>query len=73
LPSPRLLLDRRIIGLLVWVLAVGACARPATGTAPANGGITRTFYIAADEVVWDYAPTGTNLAEGRPFNDDERP
>ena len=24
-------------------------------------------------MVWDYAPTGANLAEGRPFNDDERP
>jgi FtsP/CotA-like multicopper oxidase with cupredoxin domain len=33
---------------------------------------TRTYYIAADEVEWDYAPTGTNLTEGRPFNDDEK-
>jgi FtsP/CotA-like multicopper oxidase with cupredoxin domain len=39
----------------------------------AEGGRTRTYYVAADEVVWDYAPTGTNLSEGRPFNDIERP
>lgn len=32
----------------------------------------RTYYIAADELVWDYAPTGTNLSEGRAFNEDEK-
>ena len=26
----------------------------------ALNGVTRTFYIAADEVIWDYAPTGMN-------------
>ncbi len=45
---------------------------PHVATAAADGR-TRTYYIAADEVVWDYAPTGTNLSEGRPFNDVERP
>jgi len=62
----------RIILVIVWALALSACARTAAETNPARG-TTRTYYIAADEVVWDYAPTGTNLAEGRPFNDDERP
>jgi manganese oxidase len=33
---------------------------------------TRTYYIAADEVEWDYAPSGMNLAAGRPFNDIEK-
>lgn len=33
---------------------------------------TRVYYIAADEVEWDYAPSGTNLIEDRPFNDDEK-
>jgi len=28
----------------------------------------RTYYIAADEVPWDYAPTGRNDAMGRPFD-----
>jgi FtsP/CotA-like multicopper oxidase with cupredoxin domain len=41
------------------------------GTSPGGQGVTRTYYIAADEVQWDYAPTGTNLTEGRPFNDEE--
>lgn len=29
---------------------------------------TRVYYIAADEVVWDYAPSGKNMITGAPFN-----
>lgn len=32
-----------------------------------NSGTTRTYYIAADEVIWDYAPAGKNLINGRAF------
>lgn len=32
-----------------------------------TSGTTRTYYIAADEVTWDYAPSGTNVISGRPF------
>src|SRR4051794_3831372 len=32
---------------------------------------TRVYYIAADEVDWNYAPTGRNVIAGRPFDDDE--
>src|SRR5579862_6243390 len=28
----------------------------------------RIYFIAADEIVWDYAPTGQNDAMGRTFN-----
>ena len=42
-------------------------ARAQSVTAPT----VRTYYIAADEVDWDYAPTGRNVIAGRPFNDDE--
>ena len=58
------------------LIVCGALAAIASGSsvATADGiGQTRTYYIAADEVVWDYAPTGTNLSEGRPFNEIERP
>ena len=34
-------------------------------------GKVRTYYIAADEVLWDYAPTGSNQITGKPFTDDE--
>jgi FtsP/CotA-like multicopper oxidase with cupredoxin domain len=39
--------------------------------APVTPGVTRTYYIAADEVLWDYAPDDTNVVAGRAFNDDE--
>jgi FtsP/CotA-like multicopper oxidase with cupredoxin domain len=58
---------------LLGILSAAAVAAESPGPSPANGGRIRTYYIAADEVVWDYAPSGTNLAEGRAFNDTERP
>lgn len=39
------------------ILAAG-CA------AGSNGGVTRTYYVAADELVWDYAPTDSNQITG---------
>jgi FtsP/CotA-like multicopper oxidase with cupredoxin domain len=30
---------------------------------------TRTYYLAADEVGWNYAPAGRNQLTGRPFDD----
>jgi Multicopper oxidase len=41
--------------------AVAGAATPA--------GVTRTYYIAADELVWDYAPTGRNQITGQPFDE----
>lgn len=32
---------------------------------------TRRYFIAADEVTWDYAPQGGNVNYNRPFNEDE--
>lgn len=32
-----------------------------------SAGTTRTYYIAADEVTWDYAPAGKNVITGQPF------
>ena len=32
-------------------------------------GQTRTYWIAADDVVWDYAPTGINQITGEPFDE----
>jgi FtsP/CotA-like multicopper oxidase with cupredoxin domain len=40
---------------------------PASATAAAPGQI-RTYYLAAEEVVWDYAPTGANQITGGPFD-----
>jgi hephaestin len=50
--------------------AIGVAAVPFQAV-PANHhpppGRTRVYYIAADEVIWDYAPSGMNQITGRPF------
>jgi hypothetical protein len=33
---------------------------------------TRTLTSCRDEVVWDYAPSGTNQADGRPVDEVEK-
>jgi len=47
------------------------------GCSPAGGGagapMTRTYYIAADEVVWDYTPLGKNGITGAEWTDVQRP
>lgn len=66
----------RILALLATAVSAGACAseqvaapevrqlpRELTYTDP----VTRTYYIAADEVLWDYAPSGINQITGEPF------
>lgn len=52
-----------IIGGLTLTLAGGlaACA-PAPGS-----GVTRTYYVAADEVDWNYVPADSDLTFGRPL------
>ncbi len=35
-------------------------------------GRVRTYYIAADQVAWDYAPRGRNMLTGRPFGETEQ-
>src|SRR5215208_2612721 len=55
------------VPLLLVLLAGSVSAEPP------GSHVTRTYYIAADEVVWDYAPSGANAAEGRPFNAFETP
>jgi FtsP/CotA-like multicopper oxidase with cupredoxin domain len=53
-------------GLSALVLA----SWPAPATAPATaGGRTRTYYIAADPVSWDYVPGGRDEIAGRPYAD----
>jgi len=39
---------------------------------PASPPHTRVYYIAADEVVWDYVPSGKNQITGQPFDPVER-
>jgi hypothetical protein len=40
------------------------------GTSTTTAGVTRRYYIRADEVAWNYAPTGRNQITGQPFDDE---
>lgn len=52
-------------------LAALALLAPAAAAQEAASPRTRTYYVAADEVTWDYAPSGRNEIHGRPFGPDE--
>jgi len=47
----------RVVPLFL-LLSAAACGPSGQG---AIGPLTRTYYVAAEEVVWDYAPAGRNL------------
>jgi manganese oxidase len=47
------------------------CVLFASTSSPAQ--TVRTYYIAADEVLWNYAPSGINEVTGKPFDALERP
>jgi manganese oxidase len=50
---------------------LGHSGGPKLAPVAATPGKTRNYFIAADEVLWDYAPGDSNQVAGRPFNDDE--
>jgi FtsP/CotA-like multicopper oxidase with cupredoxin domain len=49
---------------LVCAALLGACAAPG-GAKPT----TRTYYVAADEIPWDYVPGGVMGITGQPYQD----
>jgi len=68
---------RSVMGVLpaITLLAGMLFLRPAIGPHAASAepaGKTRTYYVAADEVNWDYAPTGRDEAMGMPFDELQR-
>ena len=52
------------IGGLVQLNVTAAAPQ---GEASATGGQVRTYYVAAEEVDWDYAPLGIDMMTGKPF------
>jgi FtsP/CotA-like multicopper oxidase with cupredoxin domain len=59
----------RIPVALTLSLGLSLGARPG---APPPASRTRTYYVAADEVTWNYVPHGTNDITGQPFDAVER-
>jgi hephaestin len=66
--SGSLCLPRTIARAAFSLLCVFFVAQ-AVYAAPAHAGKVRIYYIAADEVQWDYAPTGRDEAMGMDFDD----
>lgn len=58
----------RVFLEIAW-LAGMLCFGPAVHGQVAPAGQTRTYYVAADEVNWDYAPSGRDEAMGMDFDD----
>ena len=61
-----------VLGVAGLVTGRAFSSHPTTrASAPAQAYVakTRTYYIAADEVVWDYAPSGINQITGAAFDD----
>src|SRR3954452_2161122 len=55
-----------LLGALLLFIGIGN-GRGAVDTAHSATVQTRTYYIAADEVNWNYAPQGKNMITGEPF------
>ncbi|HEU5403055.1 MAG TPA: multicopper oxidase domain-containing protein [Terriglobales bacterium] len=50
------------------MMTLTLCAWAGPSNASSSRGKTRSYYIAADEVEWNYAPTGRDEAMGRSFD-----
>ncbi|HYY10811.1 MAG TPA: multicopper oxidase domain-containing protein [Kineosporiaceae bacterium] len=51
-----------------WNAVAGSPAVSSSGAASGATGQVRTYYVRAEEVVWDYAPTGRNGITGARFD-----
>ena len=58
-----------VVAPLFLLLAAACGPRGEGAVAP----MTRTYYVAADEVVWDYTPSGRNEIANADWNDVQRP
>ncbi|MFN2537734.1 MAG: multicopper oxidase domain-containing protein [Mycobacteriales bacterium] len=64
----------RLLHLLVVPALVAGCTSGTThhtSDQADGGGTTRTYYVSADEVLWDYAPSGRNQVTGVGFTADQ--
>lgn len=59
------------IALALMMPVAAGCSGAGDATESSGGGVERVYYIAADQVAWDYAPDGKNLISGEEFGDDE--
>lgn len=64
----------RLAAATALLLATTACTAGSddSSNGDAESSTTRTYYIAADPVRWDYAPEGRNKIHDRAFTEDEQ-
>jgi FtsP/CotA-like multicopper oxidase with cupredoxin domain len=67
------MLGRRTFFLAIAMLLVGTIAGWQQSGAASQEGKPRTYYVAAVELNWDYAPSGRDEAMGMPFDETEKP
>jgi manganese oxidase len=63
-PSPAF--NRFLFVCAICLVSFAAAPRAKPRDAGSSGHL-RTYYIAADEIDWDYAPLGTDFMTGKPF------
>lgn len=64
---------RIVVALLVAPAVLSGCDAGAEDEAqPTGEGRTRTYYVAADPVSWDYAPDKRDRITGEPFGEDAK-
>ena len=61
----------RGLGAVFFLALVPALGLTLSPDNEAVAGTTRHYYVAADEVAWDYAPLGFNNISGQPFGPEE--
>ena len=69
---PRWIVLIMVVGMVAVLAPIIIISGSATATAPAKGNYvpqTRTYFIGADEVDWNYAPTGSDQITGEPFDE----
>ncbi len=57
--------------LTIAALSAASFSIPMVFRTQAYAPVTRTYYMAADEVLWNYAPSGINQITGQAFGDTE--
>ena len=63
----RRLFRLAMVASLSLLLCAAATGSSGSSPAPASSGKVRTYYVAADEVEWNYAPDGMNKMMGMKF------
>lgn len=63
-------LSQRVFAAVTVGLLAASCGSVGSGSGRSVGAVpqTRDYFIAADEVAWNYTPLGTNMITGQPFD-----